>query len=48
MRLYINPNRGFSKILNFEQARHFGSKQAVQKQWSLSNVIQPVSQLVKI
>jgi hypothetical protein len=35
MHLYINPKRGFKKILNFEQAHHFCSKQAVQKQWSL-------------
>ena len=34
MHLYINPKRGFLKILNFEQARHFGSQQAVQKEWS--------------
>ena len=32
MHLYTNPKRGFLKILNFEQARHFCSKQAVQKQ----------------
>ena len=35
MHLYINPKRGFQKILNFEQACHLCSKQAVQKQWSL-------------
>jgi hypothetical protein len=35
MHIYINPKRGFLKILNFEQAWHFCSKQAVQKQWSL-------------
>jgi hypothetical protein len=38
MHLYINPKRGFLKILNFEQAHHFCSKQAVQKQWSLIRV----------
>ena len=36
MHLYINPKREFLKILNFEQARPFCSKQAVQKQWSLA------------
>ena len=35
MYLYINPKRGFWKILNFEHACQFCSKQAVQKQWSL-------------
>ena len=34
MYLYINPKRGFWKILNFEHACHFCSMQAVQKQWS--------------
>ena len=40
MHLYINPKRGFKNILNFEQAHHFCSKQAVQKQWSLSKAIE--------
>ena len=31
LHLYINTNRGFF-LFNFEQARHFCSKQAVQKQ----------------
>ena len=29
----------FLKILNFEQACHFGSKQVIQKQWSLTGII---------
>ena len=33
--------RGFKKNLNFEQARHFCSKQDVQKQWSLDTDIKP-------
>jgi hypothetical protein len=37
MHLYTNPKRGFKRIFNFEKARHFCSKQAVQKQWSLDN-----------
>ena len=36
--LYINPKGGLKKILSFEQACHFCSKQAVQKQWSLSQL----------
>ena len=35
MHLYINPKKEFLQILNFEQACYFGSKQAIQKQWSL-------------
>ena len=35
MHLYINSSRGFKKILAFEQAGCFCSKQAIQKQWSL-------------
>ena len=34
--LYINPKRGFRKNPNFEHACHFCSKEAVQKQWSLT------------
>ena len=37
LHLYINTNRGFF-LFNFEQARHFCSKQDVQKQWSLAYV----------
>ena len=39
MHLYNNPNRGFFKSLNLEKARRICSKQAVQKQWSLTKVI---------
>ena len=34
----LTPKEDFKKNLNFEQARHFCSKQDVQKQWSLAYV----------
>ena len=47
MHLYINPKRGYKKILNFEQAHHFCSKQAVQKQWSLARVMMAIDMSLK-
>ena len=38
MHLYIDPKRGFVKKSNFEQVHHFCSKQAVQKQWSMTRL----------
>ena len=39
MHLYIDPKRGFKKFSNFEQVHHFCSKKAVQKQWSMANIL---------